>query len=182
MIPKDKYSKVIEVLKKNEPELSDKQGLTDKIMSRIQAMPERNSLAKRLDDLLFGWINSVGLRLAMATITIFLIGFFVVQQTLIQNRLNSLEKQLVKTTSTINGQKPEPGVIQKVMLKMVIKNRIKEDSITISKDDMNELLDNYRQLLENYKGADPGSGIESGNRESIWKNIDEIPGGNHSNL
>ncbi|MDX1283766.1 MAG: hypothetical protein R3182_02075 [Draconibacterium sp.] len=171
MTQENKYSKVIKALKNNSPVLSDKEKLTDEIMKRIQKDPVKITIQERLDNFLFGWVDSFGLRLAMATVTVFLIGFFVVQQVVIQNRLNSLEKQLVKTVNTINGQESEPGMMQKVMLKMALREQLQEDSITVSVDDMDEFLNSYMELLEDYESIKRNFGPEQQTMKKLKKDL-----------
>lgn len=160
MTQKNKYSKVIKVLQNSDPVVAEKEKLVNNIMGKIREVPVKITFWEKLNNLLFGWVDNFGLRLAMATVTVFLVGFFIIQQVVIQNRLNSLEKQLVKTANTINGQEIEPGMMQKAMLKMALREQLKGDSIKVSVNDMDELLKSYLDLLEDYENIKRNFGPE----------------------
>ena len=157
MTHEDRYIKFIKILKNNDPVLTDKESITENILRQIHQKPVKNRLAGTLEQYMFGWVYHRGMRWAMATVTLFLIGFFIVQQIVIQHRLNNLEKQLVKTVNTLNGREAEPGVMQRVKMKIALKEQLKEDSITISVQDMEDLLDNYMDLLEDYENLNRGT-------------------------
>lgn len=169
MKAQENYSKVIEALKKNQPSLNDAEVVRENILRRIQATPPSTSLWEKLDRYLFGWVHTPVLRLSMATLTLFFIGFFMVQQVTIQQRMRQLEKQLVSAGSTFNSQEPGLGMMQEVMLNVATKNWTKQDSITVATEDMHALLDQYRQLLERNENLkrrlNPESIPEKSNRE-----------------
>jgi len=169
----DKYSKVIEVLKGNKPVLANKEKLTNDIMKRIQEPVNKLTFQEKLSNYLFGWADIGWIRGTMAIAATVFVGIFIVQQLVITDRINSLEKQLIKTVNTINAQEPDLGIMQKVLLNMVTKDQMIEDSITISRSDLEELLNSYLELNKNYDNMEQNAGINSYIQNKIRQNFEE---------
>lgn len=178
----DKYSKVIEVLKGNKPVLADKEKLTDDIMRRIHEPVEKFTFQEKLANYLFGWTEIGWIRGTMAIAATVFIGFFIIQQLVITDRINTLEKQLIKTVNTINTQEPDLGIMQKVLLNIVAKDQMAEDSITISKSDLEELLNSYLELQENYDNMEQNADVNSYLQKIIRRNLEEGAKNNESEL
>jgi hypothetical protein len=173
MNKKDHYSRVIEFLRSNKPALSDKEELIDGVMQKIQETEKRTTIPEKLSHYLFGWTNVVWIRGAMAVAATLFIGIFIIQQVVITDRINSLEKQLVKTVNTIQNQEPDLGIMQKVFLNVVAKGQLTEDSITVSRSDLEELLDSYLELKKNYDEMKENRGVESYIQKKIRQNIEK---------
>jgi hypothetical protein len=170
----DKYNKVIEILKKNKPILEEKERLTEQIMNSLQK-PENETkmFQEKLSFYLFGWADVKWVRGAMAVAATFLIGIFIIQQVAITDRINSLEEQLVKTVSTMQDQEPNLGIMQKVLLNVVAKDQIEEDSITVSRADLEELMDSYMELKNDYDEVKDNRRLESFIKRRIRQNLDK---------
>ena len=169
----DKYSKVIEVLKGNKPVLANKEKLTDDVMRRIQEPVEKFTFQEKLSNYLFGWADIGWIRGTMAIAATVFIGIFIVQQVIITDRVNTLEKQLIRTVNTINTQEPDLGIMQKVLLNIVVKDQMAEDSITISRSDLEELLNSYLELQENYDNMEQNAGVNSYIQKMLRRNLEE---------
>ena len=178
----NKYSKIIEVLKGNKPVLTNKEKLTDDVMRRIQEPIEKFTFQKKLANYLFGWAEIGWVRGTMAIAATVFIGFFIVQQVIINDRINTLEKQLIRTVNSINTHEPDLGIIQKVLLNMVAKDQISGDSITISRSDLEELLNSYLELKKDYDKMDKNSDVESYIQNKIRKNFEKVDSENESEL
>lgn len=178
----NKYSKVIEVLKGNKPVLSNKEKLTDDVMRRIQEPIEKFTFQEKLSNYLFGWAEIGWIRGTMAIAATVFIGFFIVQQLVITDRINSLEKQLIKTVNTINTQEPDLGIMQKVLLKIVVKDQMAGDSITISRSELEELLNSYLELQENYDNTKQNAGVNSYLQKIIRQNLEKSANNDESEL
>ena len=176
----DKYSKVIEVLKGNKPVLVNKEKLTDDVMRKIQKPVEKFTFQEKLSNYLFGWTEIGWIRGTMAIAATVFIGFFIIQQLVITDRINTLEKQLIRTVNTINTQEPELGIIQKVLLNMVTKDQMIKDSITISRSDLEELLNSYLELERNYENTNQNADRNSYLQKIIRQNLEE--GANNDEL
>jgi hypothetical protein len=178
----DKYSKVIEALKGNKPVLANKEKLTDDIMRRIQEPVKKFAFQAKLSNYLFGWADIGWIRGTMAIAATVFIGIFIVQQVIITDRVNSLEKQLIRTVNTINTQEPDLGIMQKVLLNMVTKDQMIEDSITISRSDLEELLNSYLELQENYDNIGQNADVNSYLQKIIRQNLEEGANNDESEL
>ncbi len=182
MNDQEKYFKIIKALKRNKPVLPDKEKLTDDIMRRIQGAEEKAAFHKKLGNYLFGWTDVSWIRGAMAAAAVLFIVIFITQQLIIINRINNLEKQLIRTVNTINNHEPELGIMQKVLLNIVAKDQMMEDSITVSRSDLEELLNSYLELQENYENLKQNFGLEHYMQDMIRRKIKENKSDNESEL
>ncbi len=165
------YSNLIEKLKGNKPALSDREELIDEIMQKIRAAEKRTTVPEKLSHFLFGWADVVWIRGAMALAATLFIGIFIIQQVVITDRINSLEKQLVRTVNTLQTQEPDLGIMQKVFLNVVAKDQMADDSITVSRSDLEELLNSYLELKKDYDEMKENRGIESYIQKKIRQNL-----------
>ena len=178
----DKYNKVIETLKENRPVLKDKESLVGSIMSSIQEPVQNKQFHEKLSFYMFGWADVKWVRGAMAVAATVLIGIFIIQQVAITDRINSLEKQLVKTVSSIQVQEPDLGIMQKVILNIAAKDQFQEDSITVSRTDLESLMDSYIELKEDYDEIKKNRKVESFLQKKIRQNLEKRNDDNDSEL
>jgi len=178
----DKYSKVIKVLKGSKPALDNKEELIDGVMQRIRGEAQKTTVHEKLSNYLFGWADIGWVRGSMALAATVLIGIFIIQQIVITARINSLERQLVKTVNTIQIQEPDLGIMQKVLLNIVAKDQMAEDSITVSRSDLEELLNSYLELQEDYENMKQDAGLEPYIRKVIRRNIENSENDDESEL
>ncbi len=150
MSNEEKYLKVIGSLKSSRPVLTDKKRLADNILGKIHTSQEKFTFGERLVYSLFGWVDNYWLRGTMATAAILFTGIFIIQQVLLANRINNLERNLIRTVNTGNGYEPGQEINHAVLLDLVLKEDTSEDSITVSRADLLRLLKNYQALLDNY--------------------------------
>lgn len=139
------YSKLIKALKKNPPILQDKDQLAGEVMRKIRATRLKHSLWAQLESVLFDWVHSFSWRLAMAAVTFFFIGFFAHQQLILNQRIASLERQLAATANVTGYQDEEPGILQRALIKMAIKDKVNQDSMTLSTNEVEALLKAYME-------------------------------------
>jgi len=167
------YSKIIKVLKSSQPALSDKEELIDGVMQKIRGTEQKTTVHEKLSNYLFGWVDVVWIRGAMAVAATVFIGIFIIQQVVITDRINSLEKQLVKTVNTLQIQEPDLGIMQKVLLNVFAKDQLAEDSITVSRSDLEELLDSYLELKKDYDEMKENRGVESYIQKKIRQTLEK---------
>ena len=147
----EKYSKVIGFLKGSGPVMENKERMKEDIMREINGSKERFTIRDRIVYYLFGWVDNYWLRGAMATAAILFTGIFIIQQVVLANRINHLEKNLIRSVNNVtNAYEPDQGISHKVLLEMVFEEQAKDDSITVSRSDLLRLLKNYQELLDNY--------------------------------
>ena len=142
-------------------------------MRRIIGPEEKLIPQGKFSSYLFSWTEIGWIRGAMAAAAVLIIGIFIIQQLVITDRINSLEKQLIRTVHTLNNHEPSLGIMQKVMFNMVTKDQAMEDSITISRSDLEELLKSYSELQENYEYKKQDSRLESFFNRMIKRNLEE---------
>ena len=155
----EKYSKTIKVLKSNSPVFTNKESITDDIMRRIKESSDEFSIQEKLANYFFGWVNIYWLRGTMAVAAVLFTGFFIIQQLVIADRLDKLEKQSIRMENLINGREPLLGMNQRILINTFLENQRREDSITVSTYDLEELVNNYWKLLRNYENNKQDSGL-----------------------
>lgn len=141
-----KYLNTVRILKSNRPVLDDGEKFTDDIIREISASSETLSIQDRLLDLLFGWVNIYWLRDTMAVAAVLFAGFFIIQQLVLADRLDKLEKQSIRMENKLHNQEMLPGMNQRILIRTMSEHQ-SEDSITVSVHDLEELVDNYWDLL-----------------------------------
>ncbi len=169
----DHYSNLIEKLKNNKPALSEKEELIEGVMQKIRGAEQHLTIPEKLSHYLFGWADIAWIRGTMAAAATLFIGIFIIQQVVITDRINSLEKQLVKTVNTIQNQEPDLGIMQKVFLNVVAKDQMADDSITVSRSDLEELLESYLELKKDYDEMKENRVVESYIQKKIRQSIEK---------
>ena len=167
------YSNLIEKLKSNKPALSDKEKLVDDVMHKIREAKHQPTFPGKLSHYFFGWADVVWIRGAMALAATLLIGIFIIQQVVITDRINSLEKQLVRTVNTFQNRETDMGIMQKVLLNLVAKEQMAYDSITVSRSDLEELLNSYLELKKDYDEMKENRSFESYIQNKIRQNLNK---------
>lgn len=141
------YQKVIRVLKKNPPVLRDKESLTDSIMRGITPFSRDASMREQAASPLFGWVHLFWVRGVMTLAAACFMGLFIAQQFMIANRLNDLERQLVRTVPSSMEGEEDLGILPAVFFNVMFKNLQQEDSVQVSRADLELLLNNYREMM-----------------------------------
>jgi hypothetical protein len=151
MKEEDRYTKIVEALKRHQPVLSDRERMADRVMERILGSEERPAFRGKIGNYLFGWVDHGWTRRAMTVAAVLIIGIFVIQQISIKKKMNELEARLVTVARQMNHAEPGMGIMQKALLKMVAREEAGSDSITVSRSDLEELLNSYMELQDNYE-------------------------------
>ena len=172
MDKKNTYPELIEILKRNRPVLTNREALAEDIMRKIREPSGESRLRENLLNYLFGWVDVYWVRGTMVAVAILFAGLFIVQQVIFAERLNTLEERLVKTVDTNKGREPAPGILHKVLLNIILKDQAMQDSITVSRTDLEELLNSYLELQQTYNSMVPGFDPE----RDIQKIIRQTPG------
>jgi hypothetical protein len=182
MNEQEKYHKIMKALQRNKPVLPDKEKLTDDIMKRIQGSEKKTTLHEKLGNYLFGWADVSWIRSAMAAAAVLFIVIFITQQIIITNRINNLEKQLIRTVNTINRNEPDLGIMQKVLLNIVATDQMIGDSIKVSRSDLEELLNSYLELQEDYENLKQNDGLEPYLQKMIKRRLEGSTDNDESEL
>ena len=173
MIIEDKYLKAIKALQSNTPVLTNKESMTDDIMRRIKESSEKLTIQEKLVYYFFSWVNVYWLRGTMAVAAVLFTGFFIIQQLIIADRLDKLEYQSIRMENMINGREPLLGMNQRILINTFMENQRKQDSITVSTYDLEELVNNYWELLRNYENNNQDSDLNRFKQRRIRKRFDQ---------
>ncbi|MEX2372042.1 MAG: hypothetical protein WD578_13650 [Bacteroidales bacterium] len=179
MKKEEKYRNLLRTIKRYEPALHNRQELTDDIIRAVRAETRNTGLADKLLQFLFSWVGTRWMRVSMGMLTIGFIVVFSVQQLAMRQRISQLENQLIYSRLEAPGDQGLP-IYQRLLLNMVVQEQ-DDDSITISKREFTELINNYfihndyyetggrseklTHLLESFFSNNP-SGSESENRST----------------
>ena len=156
-----RYDKAVRILKENNPELSDTTKLVDRVMEGIGYPSRGHSDRKKIETYLFGWSGHQWARAAMSIAALFFLCFFLIQQFEMRKRLITLEEQLVTHSFDNAVRGKDPGTLHRTLVKMALEDRSTGDSITVLRDDMEALLNDYLQLVERLEYLDPAYNHES---------------------
>ena len=143
MNSKDVYSKLIDRIKSVGTRLENHEEMIEQVMERIELQERQPGQSPSILDLLFGWVHVIWLRRAMALTAICLAAFFIGQQFILMHRLTKLERQIVKSVESESIAEEGPGLKDQFLMNMVMDRPPEGDSITLSRDEFEALLDAY---------------------------------------
>jgi hypothetical protein len=161
MNKEEKYARVVRMLRNNNPELQGKERLVNQVMHRINLPQEGFALGGKFDSYIFGWTGTYWIRTVMSIAALFFLSFFLVQQLVMWNRLNTLEEQMVKPAIKTGVLGTDPGMLHRTFINAALKDLQTGDSITVSKDDLEILLMDYMKMAERLEYMQPAYHQES---------------------
>lgn len=136
---KNQYGKIIDILKKSKPVLYNSEAVEEKVMERIKNK-RRSSTDSDILDYLFGWVYIGWVRKGLVLASLFLIGVFVFQQSLILKRINLLERQTI-TTGNMFAESTSNNVEATLML-------FKRSGTILPLRDTNKVLKQLKRVIE----------------------------------
>jgi hypothetical protein len=171
---RDKYQKIIDLLRRSDPLPESTFEMERVIMERITAHREESRRSIAFPDILFGWVNIAWVRRSLIAISILLLVFFVWQQNTILRQVGLMANQIEKA-GRFSNYDPNAALEKKKTL-----YRISEEfpgNITLPAGDLNMLIDSlnelnirYRDLLEYIeKDSSLRRSLEEFNRKSKSK-------------
>ena len=163
------YNKVVELLKKKQPVLHNKTQLVENVLNKTTTKSSKHHL--RMYAYLFGWASVGWIRNSMSTAAAIFLGFFIIQQVLLNKRLNQLEQQIVRSINGLEQLDSKIGIKEKVLVNLLT-NKSK-DSITISTTDLNTFLEAYIELEESQEEYNKPALIEFYKERFLKKNLEE---------
>ncbi|MFZ0281249.1 MAG: hypothetical protein WAL29_06355 [Bacteroidales bacterium] len=168
----ENYNKVIRILRKSKPELKGIEIIEENVIKQINKTQNRHNPIQDLIDALFSWIYIGWVRKSLVAASIFLVLFFVYQQTLILKGVNSISKQtIVNGTGTFSVSEEDLG--KQLMMYRLNRRRLPSPDLEISEKQIRELLDSYRELQDKYSGLVKIIEEDSVLREYIERKLDE---------
>ena len=177
MNKEEKYARVVRILRSNNPELKGKENLVDQVMHGIERPQEGFAIRGRLDRTLFGWTGIYWVRTVMSIAALFFVCFFLIQQLVMWNRLNTLEEQIVNPAVQTGMPGTDPGMLHSKFLNAALKDLQTGDSIKVSRDELEALLEDYNRIKERLHSMQPASDQESRMKRLLRKNAgkDDVP-------
>lgn len=139
---KENYDKVIELLRRSEPQCGSTGDIEGKVLSSISE--QKSVRQKSLTEYVFGWINIGWLRTSLAGATFILLAFFVWQQHSIMTEIDSLKDRIGSGTVYYDAG----DVIERKMT-LYMKSGGLIDGI--SRDDVLMLLDSLKDMRIKYE-------------------------------
>jgi hypothetical protein len=150
----DKYEKMIELLKRSEPVLKEKDELVVRIMRSIKEERVKVKPAEIFTDILFGWVYIGWMRRVMVTFAALIIIFFAYEQAVIMKRINVLSgKSYIESgivRASMSGEIADVISRYKFFRKRHLPGEINvsEKEIDMLINSINDLQDRYRDIFE----------------------------------
>jgi len=174
MKSKERYETLIRLLRTSDPVLKDKEKLINRVMNSIDQTKKGLTFREQFSGHLFGWADRQWSRAVMAVAALFFLCFFLVQQGFMWNRLNRLEEQMVKPATQTDTTEPTPGTLHRSMINILLNDRQANDSIQVSREELEALLEKYLDMSERLQSMQPaydrGSGMNRLLRDNSEKN------------
>jgi hypothetical protein len=150
MDEREKYEKLINKLRNNQPVMEGKDEFTDSVMDGIRQGVSGNSGRKYLD-FIFGWADKVWIRRSLSTISFLLVTVFLFQQFIIIDRIGDLESQVVGGTYDEFDNSPSRNENTRSVMRVMFEMGMAGDSIIVAEKDLIELIRSYRDLQRRYE-------------------------------
>lgn len=146
----DRYDELMKILRKSQPKLENTKDIENEVINRIRLMSRKEERPMGLFDYLFGWVYIGWIRKSLLAASVFMVVFFIYQQSVILKRLNALSNQpvvsgsriMTGSRSTING---------KMFLYMFSGRKIRTDRNTVTEKQIDEFLKSLDDLQDKYK-------------------------------
>ena len=151
MYPEErKYGNLLDILRKSRPELKGIYDMEEKVLNTIQHPRQKKEGNFNLFDYFFGWAYIRWVRVSLISVSVFFIGLFIYQQSLILRRISILENQTIISGSQF-VRSPYSGLEDKLILKRLSVRKMNSGSITITEKQLEKFADSYNELESKYK-------------------------------
>jgi hypothetical protein len=146
----EKYKKVLDILRNSKPVLNSTDEIENEVIKRISKVKVQEPAFLNLIDFLFGWVYIGWVRNSLITASVFLVIFFIWQQSIILNRIDLLTRQTVfENTEFVSN--PASEFKRGKMMYKITGHKLQSHDLTISEKQMNQLLDSVYELQVKYK-------------------------------
>jgi len=147
---KEKYNKVINILKKSRPVLDSTEEIEAEVVGKILKSQQSSFLLSDMIGFIFGWIYIEWVRRSLIAASVVLVMIFIYQQGIIIKQVNFLSRQMIvtegKNVSNLRGELEKRLIIYKLSGR-----RLPSQTITISEKDLQQLLESVNELEDKYK-------------------------------
>lgn len=145
----EKYEKLVKILRKSKPDLKGVELIEENIINQIRLAQNRHNPLPDLVENLFGWIYIRWVRRSLVAASIFLVLFFLYQQTMILKGVNDLSKQtIVNGKGTFSVSEEDFG--KQLMMYRFSGRKLQSGDLRLSDRQVKEILDSYNELQDKY--------------------------------
>jgi len=145
-----KYDKVLNLLIKSKPVLTDVNSLTEKVMRQLQDEKSNISPAGLMLDFLFGWVYIGWVRRTMITAVFAFAFLFIYQQSLIIKQVKDLSGQRMQNGSVVVTNLKDELTDQLRIFKLTGK-KIPDEKINVSEKEIDDMIRSLNRLQVKYK-------------------------------
>jgi len=143
-----KYRKILNMLKKSKPVLSNTSELEENVINIISQKQGTKDRSFNILDFIFGWVYVGWMRKALITASIIIVIVFVYQQTVILRRVSRLDNRtMIIENQMFSGSKDEDG---RTLLYRLSGQKLPVKNIIISEKQLDQIMDSYNELEEKY--------------------------------
>jgi hypothetical protein len=147
-----KYERITDILKKSEPVLTGSETIEENVMATIRKKSSTTESFAFLDSL-FGWVYIGWVRSGLVAASILIISVFVVQQSMLLKRINSLERQATITSPSFVRGVPDDFesafMIYKQSGRISLKEcKLSDKQLKQLEKSINDLQTSYRNLIK----------------------------------
>jgi hypothetical protein len=146
----EKPDRIINLLRASKPVLDSTFDIEREVIQKIKQKNKSETIFTDITDFLFGWVYIGWVRKSLITASVILVAFFVWQQGTIIKQINYLSSQPVMTESESRTFQTGFSGNKVIMLKLFGK-RLPSQNVTISKEQMDTLLDSVNDLQTKYR-------------------------------
>jgi len=146
---REKYKKVLAILRGSKPELKGIDLIQDNVIGRIRKGGVKHNPLTEVVENLFAWIYIGWVRRSLVTASVLLVVFFAYQQTMILKGVNDINKrEIVTGPDAFTGTYDELDK-QVRMLKLTSRG-MSTGGLKITEKRIEQLLDSYNELQDKY--------------------------------
>jgi hypothetical protein len=149
----DRFSRVIDLLKKSEPRLDSADVVEENVIKRIKETSGSGLRVSDVIDFIFGWTYIGWMRKSLATVAFLLVVVFVFQQVIILKEINSLGKQFIITDKMMYNE-PGGDLKQLLMIYRSSGNRFPDRELEIpaeQKEEVDEFIESVLEMQDEYR-------------------------------
>jgi len=146
----EKLDRVINLLRNTKPLLGSTVDIEREVINEISKKHQNRLVISDIIDFLFGWAYIGWVRRSLITASVLLVVFFVWQQGIIIKQINYLSSQPVIVESEARSYLTDFSG-NKMMLFKLFGNKLPAQNVTISKKQMDTLLESVNDLQTKYK-------------------------------
>ncbi len=144
-----KYEKILNILKKSKPVLSNTSDVEDNVINMILQKQKTKNKTFNILDVIFGWVYVRWVRTLLVTASVILIIVFVYQQTIILKRINNLDSRAIFIENRMDTGEENSG--DRTLFYMISGRKLPSKGITISEKQLDQIINSYNELEGKYR-------------------------------